>query len=158
MNNITEADFCNLFFRLVFTRNLTGHFNQIRHDLIELRGVLGRNDRYAGLLLDVFPCISAILPPERATSTFSRKPSGAFCLEISVVVASASILRTNSSVVMLSRRFSFFKPLRFLYCRVFMPDHAFVISSVRIAYPCGSWTAWHRWPFQSQNETIPNFV
>ena len=48
-------------------------------------------------------------------------------MEISVVVASASILRTNSSVVMLSRRFSFFKPLRFLYCRVFMPDHAFVI-------------------------------
>lgn len=39
--HVTTADFCNLFFRLVFTRNLTGHFNQIRHDLIELRGVFG---------------------------------------------------------------------------------------------------------------------
>ena len=37
--HITVADFCNLFFRLVFTRNLIGRFNQIRHNLIELRGV-----------------------------------------------------------------------------------------------------------------------
>ena len=37
--HITVADFCNLFFRLVFTCNLIGRFNQICHDLIELRGV-----------------------------------------------------------------------------------------------------------------------
>ena len=37
--HITVADFCNLFFRLVFTRNLVGRFNQICHDLIELRDV-----------------------------------------------------------------------------------------------------------------------
>ena len=37
--HITVADFCNLFFRLVFTRNLIGRFNQIRHNLVELRGV-----------------------------------------------------------------------------------------------------------------------
>ena len=37
--HITVTDFCNLFFRLVFTRNLIGRFNQICHDLIELRGV-----------------------------------------------------------------------------------------------------------------------
>ena len=37
--HITVADFCSLFFRLVFTRNLIGRFNQIRHNLIELRGV-----------------------------------------------------------------------------------------------------------------------
>ena len=36
---VAAADFCNLFFRLVFTRNLIGRFNQIRHNLIELRGV-----------------------------------------------------------------------------------------------------------------------
>ena len=36
---VAAADFCNLFFRLVFTRNLIGRFNQICHDLIELRGV-----------------------------------------------------------------------------------------------------------------------
>lgn len=48
---------------------------------------------------------------------------GAFCLEISVVVASASIFSTSSSVVMLSRRFSFFSPFRFLYCRVDISDH-----------------------------------
>ena len=32
-----------------------------------------------------------------------------------VVVASANIFSTSSSVVMLSRRFSFFNPFRFLY-------------------------------------------
>lgn len=37
--HVTAADFCNLFFQLVFTRNLIGRFNQICHDLIELRGV-----------------------------------------------------------------------------------------------------------------------
>ena len=37
--HITVADFCNLFFRLVFTRNLVGRFNQVCHDLIELRDV-----------------------------------------------------------------------------------------------------------------------
>ena len=37
--HVTAADFCNLFFRLVFTRNLIGRFNQIGHNLIELRGV-----------------------------------------------------------------------------------------------------------------------
>jgi len=36
--HITEADFRNLFFRLVFIRNLVGRFNQVCHDLIELRG------------------------------------------------------------------------------------------------------------------------
>ena len=35
--HITEADFRNLFFRLVFIRNLVGRFNQVCHDLIELR-------------------------------------------------------------------------------------------------------------------------
>ena len=56
--HITAFDFCNLLFRFVFVRNLASRFNQLAHDLIELRGVLGRNDRYAGLLLDGFPCIS----------------------------------------------------------------------------------------------------
>ena len=51
----------------------------------------------------------------------------------SVVVASASILRASSIVLILSRKFSFFKPLRFLYCLVLSPDHALVTSSVRIA-------------------------
>ena len=37
--HVTAADFCNLFFRLVFTHNLVGRFNQVCHDLIELRGV-----------------------------------------------------------------------------------------------------------------------
>ena len=38
--HVTAADFCNLFFRLVFTHNLVGRFNQIRHNLIELHGIL----------------------------------------------------------------------------------------------------------------------
>ena len=37
--HVVASDFCNLFFRLVFTRNLIGRFNQTCHDLIELRGV-----------------------------------------------------------------------------------------------------------------------
>ena len=132
--HITAFDFCNLLFRFVFVRNLASRFNQIAHDLIELRSAFDVMTGTPVCRSIAFRASPATLPPERATSTFSRKPSGAFCLEISVVVASASMLRTNSNVVMLSRRFSFFKPLRFLYCRVFMPDHAFVISSVRIAY------------------------
>ena len=37
-----------------------------------------------------FRASPATLPPERATSIFSRKPSSAFCLEISVVVPLAA--------------------------------------------------------------------
>ena len=37
--HITTFDFCNLLFRLIFVRNLTGRFDQIAHDLMELRGV-----------------------------------------------------------------------------------------------------------------------
>ena len=37
--HITASDFCNLLFRLVFVRNLTGRFNQICHNLIELRSI-----------------------------------------------------------------------------------------------------------------------
>jgi hypothetical protein len=36
--HITAFDFCNLLFRFVFVRNLASRFNQIAHDLIELRG------------------------------------------------------------------------------------------------------------------------
>ena len=35
--HITAFDFCNLLFRFVFVRNLASRFNQIAHDLIELR-------------------------------------------------------------------------------------------------------------------------
>ena len=57
--HITEADFRNLFFRLVFTRNLIGRFNQICHDLIELRGILGGDDGNACAFLDRLPCDSS---------------------------------------------------------------------------------------------------
>ena len=74
------------------------------------------------------------LPPARATAAFSEKDAGFRWRDISVVVASASILSTSSKVVMLSRKFSFVSPFRFLYCLVVIPDHAREISSVRIAY------------------------
>ena len=38
--HITAFDFCNLLFRFVFVRNLASRFNQIAHDLIELRGAI----------------------------------------------------------------------------------------------------------------------
>ena len=43
-----------------------------------------------------------------------------------------------NSIFWSNNKFSFFNPFRFLYWRVVIPDHAFVISSVRIAYstPC----------------------
>ena len=109
-------------------------FQQICHHFIKLRGVLGGDDRNAGLRLNGLPRVASHLPPARATAMFSERVAGAFCLEISVVVASANIFSTSSSVVMLSRRFSFFKPFRFLYWRVDIPDHAWEISSVRMAY------------------------
>lgn len=63
----------------------------------------------------------AIFPPLLATCLFSSKVCGCSFFDISVVVASASMFKTNSKVVILSRRFSFFKPLKVLYCRVVMP-------------------------------------
>lgn len=75
-------------------------------------------------------------PPRLATRRFSSNPSGSSRLDISVVVASASMVRTNSKSDILSRRFSFFNPFSRLYCLVVMPVQARVISSVRIAYSC----------------------
>ena len=45
-----------------------------------------------------------------------------------------------SLIHILSRRLSFVRPLRRLYCRVVMPDQARVISSVRIAYSIPAFT------------------
>ena len=59
--HVTAVHFFILFLQLVVTHNLTGCFDQVCHDLIELRGVFGRNDRHAGLLLDGFPCIACDL-------------------------------------------------------------------------------------------------
>ena len=56
--HVTAVHFFILFFQLVVTHNLTGCFDQVCHDLIELRGVFGRNDRHAGLLFDCFPSIA----------------------------------------------------------------------------------------------------
>ena len=55
-----------------------------------------------------------------------------------MVVASPSMFNTSSSVGILSCRFSLFNPLGLLYWRVFSPDQAHVISSVRMANsrPC----------------------
>ena len=125
-------------------------FQKVSYDLIELRGVLGGDDGNACAFLVPRRAIPAASPPLRATAMFSENVLGAFCLEISVVVASASIFSTSSSVVMLSRRFSFFNPFRFLYWRVDIPDHAREISSVRMAYSTPfctprTWMACSRW-------------
>src|ERR1017187_9225902 len=53
--------------------------------------------------------------------------------EISLVDASASMFKINSVLVMLSRRFSFFNPLRILYSFVVLSAHALVIISVSVA-------------------------
>lgn len=48
----------------------------------------------------------------------SSKLTGCSAREMSVVEVSASMLSTSSVVVMLSLRFPFFSPFRFLYWRV----------------------------------------
>ena len=73
--HVVASDFCKLFFRLVFTRNLIGRFNQTCHDLIELRGVFLRNDRHAGLLLDCLPSIARDLAAgARDLDVFAQTP------------------------------------------------------------------------------------
>jgi len=53
---------------------------------------------------------------ESKYSLFCAKSFGSRFWEISVVAVSASIFKTNSRLVMLSRKFSFLRPFKFLYC------------------------------------------
>ena len=76
----------------------------------------------------------AIAPPCCTTFYWDSSPFGLVNLEISVVDTSASIFRTSSVFVILSRRLLLFKPLYALYSPVVIPAHAFVNSLVRIAY------------------------
>ena len=82
----------------------------------------------------------ANLPPRFATERFSANVSGCSFFESVVVVTSASIFKTSSISVILSRRFSFLSPLSSLYSLTVRPLHAFVISSVSIAYSTPSFT------------------
>ena len=66
------------------------------------------------LLSISFLALPATLPPSTATYLFSGKSFGFFTFDISVVAVSASIFKTNSKLVILSRKFSFFKSLNFL--------------------------------------------
>jgi hypothetical protein len=66
----------------------------------------------------------AISTPFYAIFLFSSNVLGLFSLLISVVVASANIFSTSSRFVILSRRFSFFNPLKFLYCLPVFPLQA----------------------------------
>src|SRR3989344_4370283 len=90
------------------------------------------------IFLPVFDSISflalpATVPPPLATFLFSGKFLGCLFCEISVVAVSASIFKTSSRLVILSRKFSFFKSFRFLYCLVVNPAHALDISLVKMA-------------------------
>ena len=97
--------------------------------ILQCSCVLWGDDRNSDSAFNGFPGIRCGFSDCR----FSANKDGFCCLDISVVVASAGMFRTSSRVVMLSRRFSFFRPFRSLYCPVLMPDYAFVISSVRMA-------------------------
>lgn len=77
--------------------------------------------------------LPAIAPPSRAAALLSSKPCGLTALEISVVEASASMFRTSSRFVILSRRFSFLRFLCRLYSETESQDQAFVISFVSMA-------------------------
>ena len=68
----------------------------------------------------------AAFPPCFATFLLSSKVSGLVATYISFVEASASIFKISSVLVMLSLRFSFFKPLSILYSLVVLSLHALV--------------------------------
>src|SRR5690606_34787804 len=95
------------------------------------KGVITFFPVFSSICFLVFP---AIIPPCFAIFLFSLKFFGFFSLLISVVVASASIFKTSSKLLILSLRLSFLRPLKFLYFLTVNPLHALVISSVRIAY------------------------
>gem|GEM_PF-3597309 len=57
-----------------------------------------------------------------------------FVCNISVVEASANILKTNSKLDILSFKLSFFNHFKSLYSPVVIPDQPFKISFVKIAY------------------------
>lgn len=86
---------------------------------------------FSSISFRIFP---AILPPCFAKILFSIKFFGLFYLLISVVVAYASIFKTNLRLVYCLSDFSF-STLCSLYFTE-NPLHAFVISSVNIAYSC----------------------
>ena len=88
---------------------------------------------WASISRRVFP---AMRPPCAATMRFAAMVRGLRSLEISVVVASASMFNTNSRLVILSRRLSVFSPLNCLYWRVVIPDQPSVIISVSVANSC----------------------
>lgn len=57
----------------------------------------------------------------------AQKSCGCCASEISVADASASMVKTKSRLLMLSRRFSFFRSFSYLYCPLLIPLHARVI-------------------------------
>jgi len=82
--------------------------------------------------------LPAITPPCFAMVLFSSRFLGFLSLLISVVLASASMLSTSSRLVILSRRFSFFKPFSFLYSFTVLSLQPLVMISVSMA---------NSWPF-----------
>src|SRR3989344_2809785 len=98
--------------------------------LLNLSFVITLRPVFDSICLRAFP---AILPPSLATLLLSSNPFGSRSWDISVVAVSASIFKTSSRFVILSRRFSFLRPFNFLYSFVLMPVHALVISFVRMA-------------------------
>ena len=95
--------------------------NEVRYGFLEFlllttfRPVLFSNS------LNALP---AMFPPSLATILLSSKPCGFSVLLISVVANSPNMLITNSALVMLSRRFSFFNPLIRLCSPVVIPKDA----------------------------------
>ena len=75
----------------------------------------------------------AMVPPSMAFLIWSLKLFGLFVSYISFVESSASIFRTSSLFVILSRKFSFFNPLNSLYSFAVFPDQVLYITSVNVA-------------------------
>ena len=66
----------------------------------------------------------ATSPPSFAHTLFSSNVCGFLAFVMLVAESSASIFNTSSSLVILSRRFSFFSPFSFLYSFAVLPTHA----------------------------------
>ena len=98
--------------------------------------VFCRNHRATGLCFNFFSGVAGYRAALLCHSAVFFQPLRILSLGEFCCGASANIFSASSNVLILSRRFSFFNPFRFLYCRVFSPDHAFVTSSVKMAYSC----------------------
>lgn len=146
----------SVFWRFIVARLRNGAFRRIRCSLIELGAFPGTMTGTPVRSPAAIPAAPAASPPSRGIAAFFETVESSPCPEVSVMAAFSGISRTSSRVVILSRGSSFFKPLRFLYCRAEEQSRAFRGGSLCLrqlnqpsseAAAAGKARAKRSWPF-----------